>query len=122
MPEGAMDLPFRFRKPTGRPRNARRATTSRSAGRNAAPGRDRAATAHPLGHALCAAWWWKAHPAFLVMEAAALFMPDTDTEEGALDVAAALECIHTYSLVHDDLPAMDDDALRRGRHHASHRL
>ncbi|WP_462171076.1 (2E,6E)-farnesyl diphosphate synthase [Pseudoalteromonas xiamenensis] len=33
-----------------------------------------------------------------------------------LDVlAAAIECIHTYSLIHDDLPAMDDDALRRGR-------
>lgn len=29
--------------------------------------------------------------------------------------AAALECIHTYSLIHDDLPAMDDDDLRRGR-------
>ena len=29
--------------------------------------------------------------------------------------AAALECVHTYSLVHDDLPCMDDDALRRGR-------
>ncbi len=33
----------------------------------------------------------------------------------ALPVGAALEMIHTYSLVHDDLPAMDDDALRRGR-------
>ncbi len=34
----------------------------------------------------------------------------------ALDVAAcAVECIHTYSLVHDDLPAMDDDDLRRGK-------
>ena len=33
----------------------------------------------------------------------------------ALDAGAALECIHCYSLVHDDLPAMDDDALRRGR-------
>ncbi len=30
-------------------------------------------------------------------------------------VAAALECIHAYSLIHDDLPAMDDDALRRGQ-------
>ena len=30
-------------------------------------------------------------------------------------VAAALECIHSYSLIHDDLPAMDDDDLRRGR-------
>ena len=38
---------------------------------------------------------------------------------GAIDVAlrpaAALECLHTYSLVHDDLPCMDDDDLRRGR-------
>lgn len=33
----------------------------------------------------------------------------------ALDFAVALECIHTYSLIHDDLPAMDDDDLRRGR-------
>lgn len=33
----------------------------------------------------------------------------------ALDFAAALEFVHTYSLVHDDLPAMDDDDLRRGR-------
>lgn len=35
--------------------------------------------------------------------------------EPANDAACALECIHTYSLVHDDLPAMDDDDLRRGR-------
>ncbi len=35
--------------------------------------------------------------------------------EGALIAAAALECVHCYSLVHDDLPAMDDDDLRRGR-------
>ena len=33
----------------------------------------------------------------------------------AMPFAAALECIHTYSLVHDDLPAMDDDDLRRGK-------
>ena len=33
----------------------------------------------------------------------------------ALPFAGALECIHTYSLIHDDLPAMDDDDLRRGR-------
>src|SRR5205085_12117436 len=33
----------------------------------------------------------------------------------ALAAACALECIHVYSLVHDDLPAMDDDDLRRGR-------
>lgn len=34
---------------------------------------------------------------------------------GALDVACALEMIHTYSLIHDDLPALDNDDLRRGR-------
>ena len=33
----------------------------------------------------------------------------------ALPLACAIECIHTYSLVHDDLPAMDDDDFRRGR-------
>lgn len=36
-------------------------------------------------------------------------------EPRALDFACALELIHTYSLIHDDLPAMDDDDLRRGR-------
>lgn len=35
--------------------------------------------------------------------------------ETALPVAVALECIHTYSLIHDDLPAMDNDDLRRGK-------
>lgn len=38
-------------------------------------------------------------------------MPDSE----ALAVAAAVECLHTYSLVHDDLPAMDNDDLRRGQ-------
>ena len=49
---------------------------------------------------------------FLVMESAALFEGD---EEAAMRVAAALECVHCYSLIHDDLPAMDDDDLRRGQ-------
>ena len=35
--------------------------------------------------------------------------------DAALPTACALELIHTYSLIHDDLPAMDDDSLRRGR-------
>ena len=35
--------------------------------------------------------------------------------ESALPAACALEMVHTYSLIHDDLPAMDDDDLRRGR-------
>ena len=34
---------------------------------------------------------------------------------GALTVAAAIECVHTYSLIHDDLPQMDNDDYRRGR-------
>lgn len=37
------------------------------------------------------------------------------TETAALSLACAVEMIHTYSLIHDDLPCMDDDALRRGR-------
>jgi farnesyl diphosphate synthase len=49
---------------------------------------------------------------FLVTETARLFGV---AQRQALMVAAALECVHCYSLVHDDLPAMDDDALRRGR-------
>ena len=49
---------------------------------------------------------------FLVLESAALF---DGNEEAALRVAAALECVHCYSLIHDDLPAMDNDDLRRGR-------
>ena len=49
---------------------------------------------------------------FLVLESAGLFGVSRDA---ALPAAAALECVHCYSLVHDDLPAMDDDDLRRGR-------
>jgi farnesyl diphosphate synthase len=49
---------------------------------------------------------------FLVVEAANLFRVP---RERALMVGAALEFIHCYSLVHDDLPAMDNDNLRRGR-------
>ena len=49
---------------------------------------------------------------FLVVESAALF---DVTQDQALMAASALECIHCYSLVHDDLPAMDNDDLRRGR-------
>lgn len=50
--------------------------------------------------------------AFLAIETSRLFGNES---EGALRVGAALECLHGYSLVHDDLPAMDDDDLRRGR-------
>jgi len=40
---------------------------------------------------------------------------DSVQDDNILPVACALECIHTYSLVHDDLPAMDNDDLRRGK-------
>jgi farnesyl diphosphate synthase len=49
---------------------------------------------------------------FLTLHSAALFKAP---EARALRVAAAIEALHTYSLVHDDLPCMDDDDLRRGR-------
>lgn len=49
---------------------------------------------------------------FLVVESAALFGQHGDA---VLRVASALECIHCYSLVHDDLPAMDNDDMRRGQ-------
>lgn len=49
---------------------------------------------------------------FLVIESAALFGMNT---VHALDAAAAFECVHCYSLAHDDLPSMDNDDVRRGR-------
>lgn len=49
---------------------------------------------------------------FLVIESARLFGINGKTSEY---VAAAIECLHAYSLVHDDLPCMDDDPIRRGK-------
>ena len=49
---------------------------------------------------------------FLLIQTAALFEV---AEEVALPFASALECLHSYSLIHDDLPAMDNDDLRRGK-------
>ncbi|MFT8770035.1 MAG: polyprenyl synthetase family protein [Gluconobacter cerinus] len=49
---------------------------------------------------------------FLAVEVASLFGAD---RKAALRVAASVELLHAYSLVHDDLPSMDDDDLRRGR-------
>src|SRR3546814_1237452 len=48
----------------------------------------------------------------LVVAACDLYHVD---RERALRVALAIECIHCYSLVHDDLPCMDDDDVRRGK-------
>ena len=49
---------------------------------------------------------------FLVLASAELFGVN---KKQALRVAAAVECVHCYSLIHDDLPAMDDDDMRRGK-------
>lgn len=49
---------------------------------------------------------------FILVQTAALF---DGINDGVWQAAAALECLHVYSLVHDDLPCMDDDALRRGK-------
>ena len=67
----------------------------------------------PLVHAMrYAVQGGKRLRGFLVMEGARLHgVP----EAGAVVAAAAVEAMHAYSLVHDDLPAMDDDALRRGQ-------
>lgn len=51
----------------------------------------------------------------LCLAAAEAVNGSAEMEQAILPVACALECIHTYSLVHDDLPAMDDDDLRRGK-------
>src|ERR1700758_1639585 len=50
----------------------------------------------------------------LVYEAARIFS-DGKLPSGVEDLAAAIEMLHTYSLIHDDLPALDNDDLRRGK-------
>ncbi len=49
---------------------------------------------------------------FIIMESAKIFGVNPHR---SADVASAVECLHSYSLVHDDLPAMDDDDMRRGK-------
>lgn len=51
----------------------------------------------------------------LCLASAEAVSDDSTLVQKALPTACALECIHTYSLIHDDLPAMDDDELRRGK-------
>ncbi len=55
-------------------------------------------------------------PLFVYLSAAALDTRQADHPDDSTDCAAlAVELVHCYSLIHDDLPAMDDDAVRRGR-------
>jgi geranylgeranyl pyrophosphate synthase len=74
--------------------------------RQEVPGRDGAALAYAL-----------ATPGKRVRAALLLasYRSVGGTSEAVAEVAAAVETVHTYSLVHDDLPCMDDDGLRRGR-------
>ena len=74
---------------------------------DAPPGRLHAAMRYSMG-----AGGKRLRPA-LVLGAAELFDPEGQIDP--LPAAVAVECLHTYSLIHDDLPCMDDDDLRRGR-------
>ena len=74
-------------------------------------------SASPAQAELCEAMLYaleggKALRAFLVYESARLH---EQSEHSAREAALAVECIHAYSLIHDDLPCMDDDDLRRGK-------
>jgi geranylgeranyl diphosphate synthase, type II len=51
----------------------------------------------------------------LVMEAARMIRGNGNLPDGVEELGAAIEMLHTYSLIHDDLPALDNDDLRRGR-------
>jgi geranylgeranyl diphosphate synthase type II len=51
----------------------------------------------------------------VVLAAAEAVRPGVPVPSAALDYACAVELVHTFSLIHDDLPAMDDDDLRRGK-------
>lgn len=66
----------------------------------------------PVAHAMAYGMrGGKGFRGFLVLESAALH----GVEAAAMPAAAAIEAIHAYSLIHDDLPCMDDDDLRRGQ-------
>ena len=79
-------------------------------GQRGVPGRLRAA----MGHSLFGGGK-RLRPVLLLWTYDALRTRRASRRDTALDAACAIELIHTYSLIHDDLPAMDDDVLRRGR-------
>lgn len=74
-------------------------------------GTTRPATIHKAMRYSLFAGGKRMRPALVLAAAAACGGRDTD----ALPAACAVECIHTYSLIHDDLPAMDNDDFRRGK-------
>lgn len=86
------------------------AVLDRALGELAAEGRAPGRLLEATRHALLGGG--KRFRPFLVIETAALC---GGPQDAAVAVAAGFECLHAYSLVHDDLPAMDDDDVRRGR-------
>ena len=81
----------------GRSRSRRRSRVRRGCSK-------RCATRASAAASVCArSWWWRPPPC------------SASRREQALMAGAALECVHCYSLAHDDLPAMDNDDLRRGQ-------
>jgi len=75
------------------------------------PARTRPATIHSAMRYPLFAGGKRMRPAVCLAAATACGGTETD----AMPLACAVECIHTYSLIHDDLPCMDDDDLRRGK-------
>src|SRR5882724_2696405 len=75
------------------------------------PATTRPATIHKAMHYSLFAGGTRMRPALCLAAAAAC----GGNEAEALPLACAVECIHTYSLIHDDLPAMDNDDYRRGK-------
>jgi len=89
----------------------RTATVNAALDRFLPPGKTRPATIHAAMRYPLFAGGKRMRPAVCLAAATACGGNEAD----ALPLACAVECIHTYSLIHDDLPCMDDDDLRRGK-------
>src|SRR6185312_3071914 len=87
------------------------AAVNKSLDRLLPPASARPATIHKAMRYSLFAGGKRMRPALCLAAAAACGGSETD----AMPLACAVECIHTYSLVHDDLPAMDNDDYRRGK-------
>lgn len=106
-------------------RTAVEASLARVVAENPEPGAEMAAVRYALGSGgkrlrpiLCVAAWRAVRAS---AGATGMGAAGTGTAPGVYRIASAIELVHTYSLVHDDLPSMDDASLRRGRA-ATHRV
>jgi geranylgeranyl diphosphate synthase type II len=112
-------MPDATKGPKARPRafdlqqflTTRTETVNRALDRFLPSGTTRPATIHKAMRYSLFAGGKRMRPALCLAAAAAC----GGAESEAMPLACAVECIHTYSLVHDDLPAMDDDDYRRGK-------